>query len=702
ILAAFLVRICFFTDLTDFMRSNRVIEDHDYSEGWILDSGEIVDLNKISAGQYGGSYSVSKQLPASLEYVDDLCFSTSNVRFDIYIEDELIYSYDTHENMTGNGYGIAYHVIHLSPADVNGTIRIDVATVFDNNRGGRFNEVLLTSQNEYRNYILRSNLSGFLLSGLLVLFGLVIIVFFFGTQRKNKATRSLWALGVAAVLSGLWSLADTGIPQLLIGSVFASREIIYGVLHLAVFPMLYFTNSITRPKRRIYLVLSFITSIISFFVILFCRYVLGMDMHVMVGLVYFSYATALIWFSVMLVDNALFCRKKKISSNLRYFYMGAIILVCFSSFDMVRILIDRKEAFAFAKWGRLGLVLFFVFMAVQVFDWWSNEKTSLERDRFINHLLQYVMGAEDPEVKIDKVLEYLCTELHAERAYIFEDMKDGTFDNTYEYCARGVTPQIDNLKGLPYEGVIDVWYEEYRKGGHILIYDLEEYRSVSENMYQVLKPQDINTLVTGPLILDGEYIGFFGVDNPPAESMGEISEIIRLLMFFISEILSQRNNHNKLVEYSFHDALTTAGNRRAIIKYEKEELDKSRSFGYLMCDINGLKGVNDNLGHEAGDAMIKAVADCLMQIFGRENVFRMGGDEFAVYFYAESLEAFEEKVDEVKALLDEKDCCVSMGIAFASDGEADLRVLKKEADDRMYENKRQYYSTHADRRRSGN
>ena len=88
-------------------------------------------------------------------------------------------------------------------------------------------------------------------------------------------------------------------------------------------------------------------------------------------------------------------------------------------------------------------------------------------------------------------------------------MNDGTFDNTYEYCSEGVTPEIDNLKGLPYDGTIDVWYEEYAKGGHVLIYDLEKYRNVSESMYEVLKPQGIQTLVTGPLILEGDYIGFF-------------------------------------------------------------------------------------------------------------------------------------------------------------------------------------------------
>ena len=277
-------------------------------------------------------------------------------------------------------------------------------------------------------------------------------------------------------------------------------------------------------------------------------------------------------------------------------------------------------------------------------------------------------------------------------------MKNGTYDNTYEFCAEGVTPEIEHLKGLPYEGVIDVWYKEYEKGGHILIYDLEKYRKVSENMYNVLKPQGIRTLVTGPLILEGENIGFFGVDNPPAEMMKEVSEIIRLLMFFLSEMLSQRDDKDRLVKYSYHDPLTGVKNRRAISEFEKEELDTSRSYGFIMCDINGLKAVNDSEGHDAGDAMIKTVASCLTKTFGFENVYRMGGDEFAVYVYKDSLKEMEAAVAKVKEELSKKSIYVAIGYSYADGGDPDHAALRTLADNRMYEDKKEFYR-HNERRR---
>jgi len=57
-----------------------------------LESGEIVDLQDISAGGMGGSYSVSKVLPDKMLETDSVCLSTSNLKLDVYAEDDLIYS----------------------------------------------------------------------------------------------------------------------------------------------------------------------------------------------------------------------------------------------------------------------------------------------------------------------------------------------------------------------------------------------------------------------------------------------------------------------------------------------------------------------------------------------------------------------------------------------------------------------------------
>ena len=121
-----------------------------------------------------------------------------------------------------------------------------------------------------------------------------------------------------------------------------------------------------------------------------------------------------------------------------------------------------------------------------------------------------------------------------------------------------------------------------------------------------------------------------------------------------------------------------------------------------MCDINGLKTVNDSEGHDAGDRMIKTVAACLMEVFGNKNVFRMGGDEFAVYTYPESLQKFEETVEKIKATVAQKGIQVAVGFSYAAGGDPDYNKHRIDADNRMYEEKRKFYSEGHDRRKVQN
>ena len=698
-LAAFLCRVLFFTDFQGFRSIDKKAAERDYTDGWMLDSGEIINIDDFSAGHFGGSFCVSKVLPDTMPETDAIYFSTSNLRFKLYVSGELIYSYDTRENLTGYGDGVSYHMIGLGSKDEGKTVRIEAETVFANRHGGRFNEMQYGAEELYRYYVMERNMAGYWLSVLMIIFGVIVAVFYFGMSRRNKMMRPLWALGLCAVLFGLWSLSDTGVPQFVIGRTYATREIVYGILHFSGFPLIWFVSQVTKTKNRIYIYLSLLVSSVCFGGMLIARYGFDRDFHTMVGVIYFSYASQLILLILLLIDNEIYCHRKGISSGMRLFYIGAAVFIASSFIDMIRyIVIGQKGSLGHGSWFRFGLVMFFAFMAFQIFDWWASEKTSLERDRFINRLLQYVVDTDDPENRINKVLEYLCTELHADRAYIFEDMRDGTFDNTYEFCAPGVTPEIGNLKGLPYKGVVDAWYQEYEKGGHILIYDLEKYREVSENMYQVLKPQGIHTLVTGPLILDEKYIGFFGVDNPPVDAMEEISEIIRLLMYFLSEMVSQRDSHMRLVQYSYHDPLTGVGNRRALKEYEQEKLDTSRPYGFVMCDINGLKAVNDKDGHDAGDKMIRAVAACLTDVFGTENVYRMGGDEFSAYVHTDTEDEFEDKIADIRSRIRAIGVHAAIGYSFAKSGDPDFNARRIEADNRMYDEKREFYRDAHDRR----
>ena len=112
-------------------------------------------------------------------------------------------------------------------------------------------------------------------------------------------------------------------------------------------------------------------------------------------------------------------------------------------------------------------------------------------------------------------------------------------------------------------------------------------------------------------------------------------------------------------------------------------------------DVNNLKHMNDTYGHEAGDSLIKKAAESLRKIEARNVLtFRVGGDEFMAVGLHMSLEeaeallkAWEAGLKELNRQDDGIQCVIACGMAFG-EGDFDLEALFKQADERMYEDKK--------------
>ena len=125
----------------------------------------------------------------------------------------------------------------------------------------------------------------------------------------------------------------------------------------------------------------------------------------------------------------------------------------------------------------------------------------------------------------------------------------------------------------------------------------------------------------------------------------------------------------------------------------------SAPFGYVMCDANGLKSVNDTLGHDEGDKMIVEMAICLMEVFGKNNVYRLGGDEFVAFSFDKKKEDFDGKVADLRASIGETDYSASIGAVYCANGTMDFDKVSAKADALMYVEKKKYYEVNDRRRR---
>ncbi len=306
-----------------------------------------------------------------------------------------------------------------------------------------------------------------------------------------------------------------------------------------------------------------------------------------------------------------------------------------------------------------------------------------------NEGFRIALQAPTPDKSIDIILEYLGKALHGERTYIFEQNKAGGDDNTYEWVASGVTPEIDNLQNLPPE-VCANWYRKFQENKNIMIEDLEDIREEDPLQYDNLKRQNIHSLAVVSLYDNGKIIGFYGVDNPPGESLDYAQNMLEIVGHFIVSCLKRRNLLKELRDMSYSDQLTGIGNRHALYEYIAV-LPHEQSIGIVYCDITGLKRVNDTLGHEAGDKLIVRACQCLKDVFGDFGLFRIGGDELLALCPKIEENELNKKVLALKEDIPEKDVTMAVGAIWQKDGRISIEKLLSESEKLMYQDKAAYY-----------
>ncbi len=140
------------------------------------------------------------------------------------------------------------------------------------------------------------------------------------------------------------------------------------------------------------------------------------------------------------------------------------------------------------------------------------------------------------------------------------------------------------------------------------------------------------------------------------------------------------------------DLMTGARNRnmyeRVLDSYPKK---CERLLTCVFVDVNGLHALNDAEGHKAGDVMLQTVAKALLERFGSEHVYRIGGDEFIAFAPDVEEETVKQDMRRIADLLTVRGYDISVGTACGKVGEMDLRQMLLQAEQEMYQQKQAYY-----------
>jgi diguanylate cyclase (GGDEF)-like protein len=168
----------------------------------------------------------------------------------------------------------------------------------------------------------------------------------------------------------------------------------------------------------------------------------------------------------------------------------------------------------------------------------------------------------------------------------------------------------------------------------------------------------------------------------------------------IQDITSRKKAENYLRYLGTHDALTGLYNRA----YFEEQMGKAAgadshpTVGIILADMNGLKTVNDQLGHQAGDALIRRAAEALNASFSDgEVVARIGGDEFAVLLHDRKEADVKKVLERIQSLIllnnryyHGPELSISVGYSMRQSGEP-LEKTFSRADRSMYREKDRHY-----------
>ncbi len=338
------------------------------------------------------------------------------------------------------------------------------------------------------------------------------------------------------------------------------------------------------------------------------------------------------------------------------------------------------------------IILFVLFVTIFNLKVARKREQATERrlevsDTLIN-CITVLTEEKDINKAIDLLLKILNDYFDGDRAYLFEfDYENQVTNNSYEYAAEGVTKEIENLQNIPLD-VIDSWIRKFEETGTFYISSLDKDVDKHSDTYRILDMQQIQSLIAVPLVENETIIGFLGIDNPK-KNYDDLS-LLSSATYFILDGIDRRESHAKLHKLSFEDSLTSVYNRNRFNHLLKEVEGRAiENVGVAFFDLNGLKVINDTLGHSEGDKLIKKTAEGISKVFGK-SVYRMGGDEFSVIAYPIEEQDFIDKINDTIKLLTENEISVSVGHSWV-DKCTDMEALLFDADELMYKNKNEYY-----------
>ncbi len=300
----------------------------------------------------------------------------------------------------------------------------------------------------------------------------------------------------------------------------------------------------------------------------------------------------------------------------------------------------------------------------------SESSRFVQYESLINDCLIEQNFVTDAEEAIDTLLDSLGNRMKCRWLSLYEQNDEGEFLQSYG------------------------WPKKYEEKGKRINEQTRSFLSDWGRRFKTNEPIVISkeyNIILIPFMYREKKRGVFNIMDPGLGELEDMAEIGRIMSNFFVTLLERRDLIDHLKYLSYHDQLTNALNRNAM-KERIHKIDPERPLGIVFCDINGLKRINDLKGHQSGDRVILTVYDTLNSVFSKSDIYRMGGDEFLAMSDCTEEDEFELQVQMFRRMVMENNCRVSVGTLWKPRAGDNFNSLLREVDERMYEEKKDFYA----------
>lgn len=329
-----------------------------------------------------------------------------------------------------------------------------------------------------------------------------------------------------------------------------------------------------------------------------------------------------------------------------------------------------------------GMAIITVAILVAYFVWLlALRKKDIERVEYMLEVEKSLFDAHKHTENIENTLGTVADYMKAETAF-FTKVKNGIIDEAYCWSNKDDF-DINAAENKPVKVVIP----GFNGDGTSMKFGKKLY-----NLRDCGLPYDYyidSYIVTSVYDVKKRFVGALGVVN--MDKVWKNADYIENVAGTFSLAVNNISSYQSLREMGIIDSLTGLLNRNCF-EQTIENLDKNeyRNVACVYIDANRLHNINNRFGHEAGDNMLKAVAQALQSKFGSDKTYRIGGDEFVAFTFGDSEKQIEENIESIKNDIEKQGYSISYGVSF-SEVSTNAEIFIKQAERNMLDNKYSYY-----------